>query len=102
MSSVFTERSLFNPDFLIKGGRAVLFPVYKGTYERMTADAVAGPSTDHDETIQRSKDLRRSLDYLETRTDIDHSRLAFYGTLLLWYDTTRNLSIDFLLPGAEH
>jgi predicted esterase/predicted Ser/Thr protein kinase len=79
MSSVFTERSLFNLDFLIRGGRAVLFPVYKGTYERMTPDAVAGPSTDRDETIQRSKDMRRGLDYLETRTDIDHSRLAFYG-----------------------
>ena len=79
MSTVFTEHSLFILDFLIKGGRAVLFPVYKGTYERMTPDAAAGPSTDRDETIQRSKDMRRGLDYLETRTDIDHSRLAFYG-----------------------
>jgi dienelactone hydrolase len=25
------------------------------------------------------KDLRRSIDYLETRTDIDTSKLAFYG-----------------------
>jgi dienelactone hydrolase len=25
------------------------------------------------------KDLRRSVDYLETRTDIDHDRLAYYG-----------------------
>jgi dienelactone hydrolase len=71
--------SLFNIDFLIKSGRAVMFPVYKGTYERMTHPTKSGSNEERDETIQRSKDLRRSLDYLETRTDIDHDRLAFYG-----------------------
>jgi dienelactone hydrolase len=38
-----------------------------------------GSSEERDEVIQRSKDLRRSLDYLETSSDIDQSRLAFYG-----------------------
>jgi predicted esterase len=75
----FTDLHLFNIDFLMKSGRAVLFPVYKGTYERITHHVEAGTSEERDETIQRSKDLRRSLDYLETRTDIDHDRLAFYG-----------------------
>src|SRR5262249_25826051 len=32
-----------------------------------------------DMTIQWSKDLGRSIDYLETRNDIDHSKLAYYG-----------------------
>ncbi len=75
----FTDLHLFNIDFLMKSGRAVLFPVYKGTYERITHPVQPGSSEERDETIQRSKDLRRSLDYLETRTDIDHDRLAFYG-----------------------
>jgi len=75
----FTDLNLFNLDFLMKSGRAVLFPVYKGTYERITHRTTAGSSEERDETIQRSKDLRRSLDYLETRSDIDHERLAFYG-----------------------
>jgi len=75
----FTDLNLLNLDFLMKGGRAVLFPVYKGTYERITHPTASGSSEERDETIQRSKDLRRSLDYLETRNDIDHSRLAFYG-----------------------
>ena len=30
-------------------------------------------------TIQRTKDFFRSVDYLESRTDIDHDRLGFYG-----------------------
>jgi eukaryotic-like serine/threonine-protein kinase len=57
----------------------VLFPMYKGTYERITHRITPGSSEERDETIQRSKDLRRSLDYLETRSDIDRERLAFYG-----------------------
>ncbi|MGC1648983.1 MAG: SUMF1/EgtB/PvdO family nonheme iron enzyme, partial [Candidatus Sulfotelmatobacter sp.] len=75
----FTDLNLFNLDFLMKSGRAVLFPMYKGTYERITHRTTPGSSEERDETIQRSKDLRRSLDYLETRSDIDHDRLAFYG-----------------------
>ena len=75
----FTDLNLFNLDFLMKSGRAVLFPIYKGTYERITHRTANGSSEERDETIQRSKDLRRSLDYLETRSDIDHDRLAFYG-----------------------
>jgi len=30
-------------------------------------------------TIQRTKDFFRSIDYLESRADIDHNRLGFYG-----------------------
>jgi eukaryotic-like serine/threonine-protein kinase len=75
----FTDLNLFNIDFLMKSGRAVMFPVYKGTYERITHPTESGSNEERDETVQRSKDLRRSLDYLETRSDIDHDRLAFYG-----------------------
>ena len=75
----FTDLNLFNLDFLMKSGRAVMFPLYKGTYERITHRTTPGSNEERDETIQRSKDLRRSLDYLETRSDIDHERLAFYG-----------------------
>jgi eukaryotic-like serine/threonine-protein kinase len=75
----FTDLNLFNLDFLMKSGRAVLFPIYKGTYERITHPTTLGSSEERDETIQRSNDLRRSLDYLETRSDIDLQRLSFYG-----------------------
>ena len=75
----FSDMDLFCVDFLMKGGRAVMFPLYKGMYERNTHPTGQGEREFRDETIQRSKDLRRSLDYLETRPDIDHNRLAFYG-----------------------
>jgi len=32
--------------------------------------------------LQWSKDLRRTIDYLETRSDLDSARLAFVGASL--------------------
>ena len=70
-------------DFIIKSGRAVLFPIYKGTFERG-----GGPkpsywpntsSTYRDNVIFLSKDLSRSIDYLETRQDINPNQLAYEG-----------------------
>jgi len=69
-------------DFLLKSGRAVLWPVYKGTYERADDMQTYFPNTSiryRDRVIHWAKDLGRSIDYLETRPDIDIRRLAFYG-----------------------
>ena len=68
-----------NIEFLLRSGRAVLQPIYKGTYERHVPEAGGGPSNDRDVLIQLAKDLGRSIDYLETRADIDRERLAYYG-----------------------
>ena len=69
--------------FLVRSGRAVLFPVYKGTYERrLPADAPRGPNVYRDVTIQRAKDLGRSLDYLQTRSDVRADRVGFHGLSL--------------------
>jgi dienelactone hydrolase len=65
-------------DFLMQSGRALIYPVYKGTYER-PRDAGSGPLAFRDLMIQREKDLSRSVDYLTTRQDIDAARLAYYG-----------------------
>jgi dipeptidyl aminopeptidase/acylaminoacyl peptidase len=59
-----------------------LFPVYKGTYERSFADVPSlhvVPQKFNDWIIQDCKDLRRSIDYLETREDIDREKIAYYG-----------------------
>jgi len=67
-------------DFVIRSGRAVLFPNYKGMWERrLDASAPAGLQARRDLVLQSYKDLARSLDYLETRKDIDTGKLAFYG-----------------------
>lgn len=70
--------------FLARSGRAVLYPVYKGTFERQDLSLAAlhygEPSHRYTEyLVQLVKDFRRSIDYLETRSDIDDGRIAYYG-----------------------
>ena len=66
-------------DFLMKSGRALMFPIYKDTYERLGNPPNCGTVAERDETIQQADDLRRSVDYLETRSDIDRNRLAYFS-----------------------
>ncbi len=70
--------------FLVKNGRAVLFPVYKGTFVRGSPSLAAlhaGNDTYayNEFLIQVVKDFQRCVDYLETRPDIDKDRIAYYG-----------------------
>ena len=70
-------------DFIVKDGRAVAFPVYRGTFERRIGDSRVRPPFDttayRDNVIDTVKDMRRTSDYLETRSDIDPQALAFFG-----------------------
>jgi class 3 adenylate cyclase/dienelactone hydrolase len=70
-------------DFVVKSGRAVAFPVYKGIFSRRIGNSRARPDFDtvayRDNTIDGVKDLRRTIDYLETRGEIDRNSLAFFG-----------------------
>ena len=65
-------------DFIIKSGRALMFPIYKGTYERHVENT-EGTNVWRDLAIQIAKDFMSSVDYLESRNDIDHNRLGYYG-----------------------
>ncbi len=69
-------------DFLLKSGRAVMYPIYKSTYERKDSlDSDYGDTTIfyRDHVVMWANDLRRSVDYLATRKDIDSSKLGYYG-----------------------
>jgi hypothetical protein len=66
-------------DYVIQSGRALLYPIYKGTYERSGKRALPGSAEDLELVIQESKEVRRAVDYLETRREIDSSKLAYLG-----------------------
>ena len=68
-------------DFIIKNGRALLYPVYKGTYERKygVSSTTNSDLEYREHVIQWYKDLARSIDYLESRADIDTGKLAYFG-----------------------
>ena len=76
------EMDLQHVEFVIRSGRAVLFPIYQDTHERLLERRPTLPNLRRDLIIQWSKDLGRSLDYLETRKDVDLTRLAYYGVSL--------------------
>jgi dienelactone hydrolase/predicted Ser/Thr protein kinase len=74
------EPELNFSDFVIRSGRAVLFPIYKNTYERRLKQAPPRRSrASRDLAVQQVQDVLRSVDYLETRSDIDKNKLAYYG-----------------------
>jgi serine/threonine protein kinase/formylglycine-generating enzyme required for sulfatase activity/cephalosporin-C deacetylase-like acetyl esterase len=69
-------------DFVIQSGRAVFYPIYEGTFGRgepMKSDYPTTSSDYRDHVIHWHKELARSIDYLETRNDIDRNKFAFYG-----------------------
>jgi formylglycine-generating enzyme required for sulfatase activity/cephalosporin-C deacetylase-like acetyl esterase len=69
-------------DGILRSGRAVLYPVYKGTYERgdgMESDVANTSNTWRDHVIMWVKDASRAIDYIESRPDLDHNKIAYYG-----------------------
>ncbi|HEX7708750.1 MAG TPA: protein kinase [Thermoanaerobaculia bacterium] len=68
-------------EFYIRSGRVLVFPIYKGTYERQVAPP-QGQNALRDLRIQHVKDIGRTLDYLQARSDIDRERIAFHGLSL--------------------
>lgn len=97
-SSADLNDYLYELKFIIRSGRAVVIPIYKGTFERgATGESSPWPRTTsayRDKMIMWSKDLGRSIDYLETRSDIDHEKLAYEGYSL-------GAALGSLLPGVE-
>jgi predicted esterase len=87
-------------DFIIRSGRALLYPVYQGTYERKLPEVKQGLSADRDLAIQQAKDLGRSIDYLETRKDIDIEKLGFYGFSWGAWEGPRLIALEKRLKAA--
>jgi len=71
-------------EYIVRSGRAVLFPVVQGTFERRSDQKAfihLGAAThQYTEFIsQVVKDYRKCIDYLQTRDDIVPDKIAFYG-----------------------
>jgi len=67
---------------VVKSGRAFVFPIYKGTYERgdaLDTDYPAQTAFYREHVVEWYQDLARTLDYVETRADLDSSRIAYFG-----------------------
>jgi serine/threonine protein kinase/dienelactone hydrolase len=78
--------------YLIKSGRAVVHPVVLHMYERRMPDSVrraTGPRQSMDNRIRIVREYSRTIDYLESRPDIDAEKVSYYG--MSWGGSYANL-----------
>ena len=66
-------------EFIVRSGRAVVIPAYSGTLERGPTPSRLPENQLRERGLRWSMDLGRTIDYLETRPDIDTRKLGFYG-----------------------
>jgi dienelactone hydrolase len=92
-SNAMLER-VFNPaepvldmaaGFIARSGRVFVLPLFMGSYERddstfsMTRSVPDSSMAMRNLVIQWIQDLRRTVDFLETRQDLRSDRVGFYG-----------------------
>ena len=66
----------------VASGRALIVPVFKGTYERadgLTTDYPARTDFYRQHVLDWFKDVERTVDYVESRPDLDAKRIAYFG-----------------------
>ena len=91
--------------FILRSGRAMLYPIFKGTLDRYV-NMTSEPLALRDMTVTWAKDLGSAVDYLETRQDIDATRLAYMGHSMgtrfapMMLATERRFKTAILLAGA--
>ncbi len=84
-SSENGRRLRYRPNFeyLIKDGRAVLYPLLKGTYERGGTEGAnlfeIIQTWGDDMRVMQIKDVCRSIDFLQSRSDIAGDKIGYLG-----------------------
>lgn len=80
-----SNSSQINPspfDYLVRQGWAVAYPIIEGTYERQTTHRTDFPNESasfREWNLHMAQDLHRTVDYLETRGDVDIDDLGYLG-----------------------
>lgn len=78
----FGTSDMSSLEFIVKSGRALVFPILKGTYERrdgLNSDYSAETVFYKDHLIMWRKDVGRAIDYIETREDILSDKIGYFG-----------------------
>jgi serine/threonine protein kinase len=87
-SPVFRARDVAMFDSFLRTGRAVAVPKLFGTYEPYDSEKNVEQGLDWQPAeiaVRWVKELMRTIDYLETRPEIDRQRIAYYG---MYFGTT--------------
>lgn len=81
-SRKYDPQTINRIDFILKSGRAIMRPIYKGTHERFSeinSDLPAETALYKDHVSMWCKEVSRSIDYLETRKDIQSDKIGYLG-----------------------
>jgi cephalosporin-C deacetylase-like acetyl esterase len=97
-------------DYILRSGRAVIYPIYKGTYDRRFEQSLPNPSiapiAHRNRFVQRYQDMARAIDYLESRDDMDLDKLTYMGlswgamTGPLWVALEDRIKLAILVGGG--
>jgi dienelactone hydrolase len=87
-------------EFIVRSGRAVVIPAYSGTLERGPSPSRLPENQLRERGLRWSMDLGRTIDYLETRLDIDTRKLGFYGVSSGATHGIRLLAVDTRFKAA--
>lgn len=66
-------------EFIVRSGRAAVIPVLSGTLERGPSPPGLPRGQERERALRWAMDLGRTLEYLDTRRDIDSQRSGLYG-----------------------
>lgn len=78
----FTTSEVSRMEFIVKSGRALVYTVVKGTFERrdgLKSDIGEETVFYKDHVIMWEKDISRTIDYLEERKDFQADRIGYFG-----------------------
>ncbi len=97
-------------DHILQSGRALVYPIYKGTYERWFEQSLPLPSSapvaHRNRFVQQYQDLARAIDYLESRADMNLDKLTYLGLSLgamtgpLWVALEDRIKLAILIGGG--
>jgi formylglycine-generating enzyme required for sulfatase activity/predicted esterase len=65
--------------FIPRSGRALVVPIYAGMYSRLAPYPEFTSRAKVNLVIRWAQDMQRTMEYLETRDDMDADRIAYYG-----------------------
>jgi eukaryotic-like serine/threonine-protein kinase len=77
-----TQRREEIATFVVQTGRVLVLPILKSTYERhdsLHSDLPDSTIFWRDHVVMWVKDVRRTIDYLSSRSDMDSTRVAYFG-----------------------
>jgi formylglycine-generating enzyme required for sulfatase activity/dienelactone hydrolase len=77
-STFASMEGLNRMEFIIRSGRAVIYPIYLGTFDR-ALPPVRSEADWKDRLVKRFQDMRQSVEYLVSRDDIDVSKIGYLG-----------------------